>query len=67
MKGALSFAILAKKMGFKEIILPRQNAREALLIDEIKIIPIETLTDALAYLVNKKQFSLESRRAKMKN
>jgi magnesium chelatase family protein len=59
MKGALSFAILAKKLGFKEIILPRQNAREALLIDEIKIIPIETLTDALAYLENKKQFSLE--------
>src|SRR3990167_3015200 len=37
-KGALSFALLAKKLGFKELILPTQNAAEAALIKDIKVI-----------------------------
>jgi len=52
-KGALSFALLAKKQGFKEIILPKQNAHEASLIKEINIIGVESLSEALAYLENK--------------
>jgi len=49
-KGALSFALMAKKNGFKEIILPKQNAKEAGLIKEIRAIGVESLIEALAYL-----------------
>lgn len=52
-KGALSFALLAKKQGFKEIILPLQNAKEAALIKEVKIIGVSSLTESLAYLENR--------------
>src|SRR3989344_3499555 len=53
-KGALSFAILAKELGIKEIILPKQNAMEASLIKDLKVIGVESLSEALAYLENKK-------------
>jgi len=52
-KGALSFALMAKKLGFKEIILPKQNANEAALIQDIKIIGVQSLSQALAYLENR--------------
>lgn len=65
-KGALSFAMLAKKQGIKEIILPKQNAKEAALINPVrgltsqtfngvKIIGCESLAETLAYLENRKQ------------
>ncbi|KKP42916.1 MAG: Mg chelatase, subunit ChlI [Parcubacteria group bacterium GW2011_GWA2_33_14] len=49
-KGALSFALLAAKKGFEELILPKQNANEAALIKEVKIIGVDSLSEALAYL-----------------
>ncbi len=52
-KGALSFALLAKKQGFKEIILPKQNAAEASLIKEVNAIGVDSLSQALAYLENR--------------
>ncbi len=52
-KGALSFALLAKKQGFKEIILPKQNANEASLIKDLKVIGVESLAQTLAYLENR--------------
>lgn len=48
--GSLSIAIEARDRGFKKIILPKQNAEEAALVEEIEIIPVETLTDAVNYL-----------------
>jgi len=53
-KGALSFALLAKKKGFKEIILPKQNAGEAVLIRGLKVIGVESLGESLAYLEGRK-------------
>jgi len=55
LKGALSFALMAKKYGFKEIILPKQNAREASLISDIKIIGVESLLETLAYVEGTKE------------
>ncbi len=49
-KGALSFALLAKHKGFKEIILPTQNALEASLVKDIKTVGVDSLSQALAYL-----------------
>ncbi len=49
-KGALSFALLAKQKGFKEIILPIQNINEASLVEGIKTVGVDSLSQALAYL-----------------
>ena len=55
-KGAFSFTLLAKENNFEEIILPVQNAKEASVANllgkqnEIKIIPVENLQQALTYL-----------------
>lgn len=49
-KGALSFALMAQRSGFKEIILPKQNAKEAALMKGIKIVGINSLSEAIAYL-----------------
>jgi len=54
-KGALSFALMAKKLGVKEIILPKQNAKESALIKEVKTVGIESLAEALAYLEHRKE------------
>jgi len=54
-KGALSFALMAKKVGVKEIILPKQNAKEAGLIEEVKAVGVESLAEALAYLEKRKE------------
>ncbi|MBL7150127.1 MAG: YifB family Mg chelatase-like AAA ATPase [Candidatus Pacebacteria bacterium] len=59
-KGALSFSSLAESMGFKEIILPKENALEASLInlkkEKIKVIGLENLKQVLKYLENKEKF-----------
>jgi len=49
-KGALAIAYDAKKFNKKRIILPKQNAQEAALIEDIEIIGVENLTELIAYL-----------------
>ncbi len=49
-KGALSFALLAKHKGFAEIILPIHNAPEANLVKGIKTVGVDSLAQTLAYL-----------------
>ncbi len=48
--GSLNVAILAKKRGFKYLFLPKQNAKEAGLIDGVNIIPVTTLSSLLDHL-----------------
>jgi magnesium chelatase family protein len=54
-KGALSFALMAKNLGIQEIILPKQNAREASLIKDVKIIGVESLSETLSYIEGRKE------------
>lgn len=49
-KGALSMAIQAKKMGFKGFILPKQNEREASIVEGIDVIGIKTINEAVDFL-----------------
>ena len=55
-KGVLSFALLAKEASFKEIILPKENSREAALAlagqkeNALKIIGVDSLKQAINYL-----------------
>ena len=50
--GVLSVAILAKKLGFNELIVPNVNAKEASVVDGVKIIGAATLNDAISHLTN---------------
>ena len=50
--GVLSVAILAKKLGFNELIVPSVNAKEASVVGGIKIIGAATLNDAIGHLTN---------------
>lgn len=53
--GVLPIAILAKEKGFEEIILPKENAKEASLAgEEIKVIGIETLREGIDFLEKRK-------------
>lgn len=49
-KGVLPIAILAKKEKYKGIIVPKVNAREAAIVDELDIIPVETLLEAAEFM-----------------
>ncbi|MCD6550124.1 YifB family Mg chelatase-like AAA ATPase [bacterium] len=54
-KGALSLAMLARKLKWKEILLPKANALEAGLIKDIRVIGVENLREAIDYLEGKKK------------
>jgi magnesium chelatase family protein len=49
-KGVLSISLMAKEKGFSEIILPKDNAVEAGLVQGIKTIGVENLGQAIKYL-----------------
>ena len=48
--GVLAIAEEAKRRGFEEIYLPKENAREAALIDGIKIFGVKNLQEVIAHL-----------------
>ncbi len=57
--GVLASVETAKKMGFKQIILPAENAPEAALIPGIRILPAETLRGAVMIINGKLNPSLD--------
>ncbi|MFT4834439.1 MAG: magnesium chelatase family protein [Marinoscillum sp.] len=52
-KGALPIAIEARKKGFKGFILPKENAIEAAIVDDLKVIGVETILEAINHLNGK--------------
>ncbi|MGD8453368.1 MAG: YifB family Mg chelatase-like AAA ATPase [Phycisphaerae bacterium] len=49
-KGALSLAMLARERGFRGLVVPRDNAEEAAVVDGIEVYGIDSLTQAVSYL-----------------
>lgn len=49
-KGSLPIAIQARKEGFEGIILPKQNAREAAIVDGLRVMGIEHINEAVSFL-----------------
>ncbi|MBN2561787.1 MAG: YifB family Mg chelatase-like AAA ATPase [Phycisphaerae bacterium] len=49
-KGALSAAMLAKHEGYQGILVPRENANEAAVVDGLDVIAVGSLTDAVGFL-----------------
>lgn len=52
--GMLPIALMAKKYGFTELYVPKQNAIEASLVQEITIFPLDTLLDLSQHLTKQK-------------
>ncbi|MCA8832114.1 YifB family Mg chelatase-like AAA ATPase [Hymenobacter pini] len=49
-RGVLPIAIQARKEGFKGFILPRENALEAAIVNNLDVIPVETMQEAVDFL-----------------
>ena len=49
-KGVLPICIEAKRLGIKRILLPKSNAKEASIIQDLEIIPISNLNEVIDYL-----------------
>ncbi len=48
--GAFPIALEAKKLGVEEIILPKENAKEAAIVQNIRVIGVENLSETIKYL-----------------
>ena len=48
-KGGFAMAILAKEMGKKGVLLPRDSAMEACLIQGISVYPVDSLAQTIAF------------------
>jgi len=51
-RGGLSISSLARSMGFKEVLLPGQNAGEAAVVEGIRVIPVLSLAEALEHILD---------------
>ncbi len=51
-KGALPIAVQAKKDGFEGIILPSANAKEAAIVSQLRIFPVDRLQEVVDFLHN---------------
>ena len=56
-RGCLSIALMAKKEGYRGIILPRENTAETAVIDGIEIIGIESIEEVMQLITGKKVIS----------
>jgi magnesium chelatase family protein len=52
-KGALPIAIQAKKEGFKGLILPAQNAREAAIVSDFEVLGVQNLSEVIDFFSGK--------------
>ena len=50
LKGILPMAIQARKEGFKKMIVPNKNAKEAAIVNDIDVIGVDHITDVISYL-----------------
>lgn len=52
-KGALPIAISAREQGFEGIILPKQNAREAAVVNRLKVYGVENIKEVIDFFNDK--------------
>src|SRR3989344_1800886 len=57
--GVLNIAQLCKKLGFHYLFLPKQNAAEAAIVDKIKVIPVENLSQLIDHLEGRKEIATQ--------
>ena len=54
-KGVLPIAIKAREEGFKGFILPKQNAREAAVVNNLDVYGVETLREVIDFMTGQKE------------
>lgn len=54
-KGALPIAIKARELGFKGMIVPRQNAREAAVVNSLDVHGVENIKEVIEFFNNKRE------------
>jgi magnesium chelatase family protein len=59
-KGALSMAMLAKRDGYRGVLVPQENANEAAVVTDLEVIAVGSLTEAVGFLTE--QLPLEPTR-----
>ena len=55
-KGALPIAIRARKEHFKGLIVPRQNVREAAVVNNLEVYGMDSMIDVIQFLTGQKAF-----------
>ncbi|KGF34578.1 YifB family Mg chelatase-like AAA ATPase [Hoylesella buccalis] len=55
-KGALPIAIRARKEHFKGLIVPKQNVREAAVVNNLKVYGMDSMVDVVQFLTGAKSF-----------
>jgi magnesium chelatase family protein len=58
-KGALPISIQARKDGYKGLILPKQNAREAAIVNDLEVYGVESIKEVADFLNGNIQLSAE--------
>lgn len=54
-KGALPIAICARQQGFEGFILPKQNAREAAVVNNLNVYGVESITEVIDFFNGKRE------------
>ena len=49
-RGSLPMALAAKEAGYKAIMVPYDNGREASVVNDIDVLPVQTLSQVVSYL-----------------
>ena len=58
-KGALSITVEAKEKGFKQIILPKESAKEASIVEGIDVYGLENLSEVIEFLNGKDKLTIK--------
>jgi len=66
-RGCLLLALFAKEQGLENIFVPKASANEAAIVSGIKVFPIESLDQLMAYFLGKIQIEPAKYQAKEKN
>ncbi|CAM1356259.1 YifB family Mg chelatase-like AAA ATPase [Tenacibaculum halocynthiae] len=54
-KGALPIAIKAREEGFKYLILPKENAKEAAIVDNLEVLGVDNILEVINHFDNNKK------------
>ena len=53
--GILPLAILAKKVGFKKILIPKENAQEASIVEGLEVLAVDSLQQVIRIFLDQEQ------------
>lgn len=63
--GILPLCIEAKRLGFKRIIVPKENEEEACIVSDMDVVPVKSLKEIMMFLTQKMQISSSLRNVKV--